>query len=452
MEEKQKTHAETEHQLSALPESDIELKSEEFQEILGSVPPWILRKGITLVGVITLFIFAGSAVFKYPDILSTSMTLTGASPATTLIARVSGKIDILYVLDQQEIKAGTYLAILENTACAKDIQFLKEYVEQLNYDTDSLTPLLPRKLKLGSLHHSYSVFYGTLFEFNEFKRLKYYKRKIDYMEKKISQYHHSYHNILRQKKIIDEQFRLCQNQYNRDSILYQRGMISAEESEQARNQYLQSNLSMENIRYSIQDIELQMTQLEENLLEAEYEYMDKKNTFTMQLRHYTSQLLAEIQEWEMNYALVAPTNGKVTFTNYWVENQNVIAGETVFTIVPHDNERIIGKAQMPLTRSGKVRPGQKVNIRFMNFPDSEYGVVKGIVENISMVPVKNTVGEDHYTVEIALPNGLLTSYNRELPYQPEAQAQADIITDDLSLLQRFIMPLKKIITESISYE
>ena len=32
--------------------SDIELRSEEFQEVLGSVPHWILRWGITVLAAV----------------------------------------------------------------------------------------------------------------------------------------------------------------------------------------------------------------------------------------------------------------------------------------------------------------------------------------------------------------------------------------------------------------
>ncbi len=35
-------------------DKQIELRSEEFQEVLGSVPSWILRRGITLIAIIIL--------------------------------------------------------------------------------------------------------------------------------------------------------------------------------------------------------------------------------------------------------------------------------------------------------------------------------------------------------------------------------------------------------------
>lgn len=52
-------------------------------------------------------------------------------------------------------------------------------------------------------------------------------------------------------------------------------------------------------------------------------------------------------------------------------------------------------------------------------------------------------------VDIQLPNGLRTSYDKELPFLPEMEGQADIITEDISLLERFLMPIRKVITEGI---
>ncbi|NDV59403.1 HlyD family efflux transporter periplasmic adaptor subunit [Bacteroides sp. 519] len=427
----------------------IELRSEEFQEILGSVPSWILRMGITIIGIFVLVILIGSAVFKYPDIISTSMTLTSTTPATSLIARSSGKIQKLDVVDKQEVKPGDYLAVIENPAAREDIQKLKQYIEVFSENIDTTIVLPSKDLKLGSMQSLYSSFYITLFDYREFKRLKYYDQKIDFMQAKISQYQGYYENIVGQKKIVDEQFQLNSNQYKRDSILMERGVISPESFETTRNQYLQGSLSLENIQATIQNTELQITQMKESLLDTEYQYHDRKNQLETQLKTYIAQLLMEIQSWELNYALIAPIAGSVTFTNYWTENQNVTAGDIVFTIVPGDNKEIIGKAEMPLDRSGKVKVGQKVNIRFVNFPDNEYGIIKGKLKNISMVPVKNSQGIDCYTIEIELPNGLVTTYKKELPYLPGMQAQADIITEDISLLGRFFMPVRKIWTERV---
>ena len=76
-------------------------------------------------------------------------------------------------------------------------------------------------------------------------------------------------------------------------------------------------------------------------------------------------------------------NGTVDISKYWNVNQNLTAGETVFTIIPETSGQIIGRALLPIAGSGKVKPEQAVNVRFLNFPDTEYGIVRGVVRNIS---------------------------------------------------------------------
>ncbi len=197
-----------------------------------------------------------------------------------------------------------------------------------------------------------------------------------------------------------------------------------------------------------------MVQLRESLLDTENQYADSQRTLVTQLNNLTAQLSTSIQTWELNYVLSAPIDGHISFANYWAENQNISAQQEIFTIVPLEQGKIIGKAMLPIARSGKVKIGQKVNIRFQNFPENEFGIVRGVVENISQVPVETVnsltgTRESSYVVSICLPDGLKTNYNKSLPFLPQMQAQADIITEDLSLLTRFFLPLKRIWKEGM---
>jgi HlyD family secretion protein len=265
---------------------------------------------------------------------------------------------------------------------------------------------------------------------------------------RIARYEKQYGTLLNQQRITDEQFLLVQKQYRRDSLLNVKELISEEEMEISKNVYLQSLLSRENMLSSLNSLQIQIGQLKESLLDTKQQDVEKTNGLQTLLQTLVSQLQTGIEEWELSYVLRAPVDGKVTFANYWVENQNVSSGEEVFTVVPVSQTRLIGKAMLPIARSGKVEIGQKVNIRLQNFPENEYGILRGKVSNISPVPVQT--GEiAYYAVEIALPNQLITTYKKELPYLPNMQGQADIVTEDISLLERFVLPVKKIIKESI---
>ncbi len=430
-------------------ESDnIELRGEEFQEILGFVPPWILRWGIIVIAIFVLLLLAGSAIFKYPDTIPAQMILTSTSPANAIMAKTTGKLQELFVTDNQHVGQGQYLAVVENPACTKDIQFLKNYLALFSVHSDSATNLPPKELKLGSFQSLYSSFYINLFDYMEFKRLEYYPKKIEIMKIKIQKNEKQYNNLLYQQIIVEEQLNISKKQYERDSSLHKKAFFSDEEVEKSKSQHLQVRLSKENMHSTLENMEIQTIQMKESLLDIEHQYIDRKNTLETQLKTYVNQLHNEIQAWEMTYVFQAPVNGHVTFTNIWVENQNVMAGSIVFNVVPDQKGEYIGKALLPLARSGKVKTGQKVNVRFNNFPDNEFGMVKGVVKNISLTPSKDQ-NMSNYVIEIGFSDGLVTTYKKELPFLSEMEAQADIITEDISLLERFFMPLRKILKESL---
>lgn len=427
----------------------IELRSDDFQEILESIPHWILRWGITIVFIVTLTLIIGSLIFKYPDTISGSVTLTGTNPVTEIVAKSSGKIQKLYIKDNQIVRTGDFLAIIENSAKVEDILKLKKTLEILVLDLDTLNLIPSEHLQLGNLQSSYSSFYLIMFEYKRFKELAYYLKKISLVKERILKNKNYYNNMLKQQKATLELYKISTLQYERDSVLTGRGVLSKEEFEKSYNQHLQTYLSLEGMNGSLENLQIQLKQMHESLFDTEYEYIEKKKNLEIQIYSLINQLKTEIEAWELNYVLSAPINGQITFSKYWIENQNMLAGDIVFNIVPSTHGEIIGKALLPIEGSGKVKIGQKVNIRFENYPDTQYGIVKGYVKNISLVPSSSN-NKSNYTIDIMLSDGLKTSYNRSLPYLPNMVGKADIITDDISLLERFLLPLKKNITEGLN--
>ena len=105
---------------------EIELRSEEVQEVMNKIPPAILRYGITvLLGIITA-ILTISAFFSYPDSIDTEFTLTTQTPPAYIIAKTGGRIEALYVRNEQIIRQGDILGIIGNVANTEDILFLRD--------------------------------------------------------------------------------------------------------------------------------------------------------------------------------------------------------------------------------------------------------------------------------------------------------------------------------------
>ena len=425
---------------------NIELRSEEFQEVLGRIPNWMLRWGITILASLTLLFLIGSAFFKYPDIISTAMTLTGSTPTAAVVAKISGRLDSLYVRDNQNVRSGEYLAVIENSAKTEDVLLLQKYLASFVISKSDLSPV--RNLCLGNMQSTYAVFCSTLFNYKEFIRSGFYSAKKKFIQNRIAQGELQYRDIVRQKDIAGQQLELVTKQFIRDSILYREGALSDEKYGQSRNDYLQERLVYENIQVSLNNISMQVMQMKETLLDVEQQFVEKENIFLTQLNLQMQQLNNEIRDWEMTYVILAPISGKITFTTYWVKNQNISAGEEIFNIIPTDRVELVGKALLPIARSGKVKVGQNVNIRFENFPENEFGMVNGTVKNISLVPIKTETGS-YYVVEVIFQHGLQTTYKKELPFLHRMNARADIITEQMSLLERFFMPLRKLWNEQL---
>ncbi len=422
----------------------VELRSEEVQEVLGAVPHWVLRWGITLLATIVFILLVGSWFFKYPDTIAATMVLTGNTPPASVVAKTSGHLKELNVSDNQWVNAGDYLGVIENPASTEDMLQLNRQVETLIRYPDSVVCFPYKELKLGSVQGLYVSFLRSLTNYRLFIEQNYYPQKITSIRERIGQYETYYQGMEAQHKTAQDQHRIAQVQFQRDSVLAKKGVLSQSELDNAITQQLQSRHTLQGSASSLENQRIQIAQLRESLLDMEKQYIDNKNTLETELQTTAIQLINEIKTWELNYALVAPVSGQVTFTSYWSENQQVTAGEGIFTVIPDNKTTLVGKALLPAARSGKVKAGQKVNVYFRNFPDEEFGMVRGVVKNISLVPV-----EDNYTVEVAFPEGLLTTYKQTLPFSQEMTANVEIITDDLRLLERFFMPIRKILKEHI---
>ena len=70
---------------------EIELRSEEVQEVMSHVPVWILRWGITVLFCIVIILLIGSYLFKYPDVVEAEITVSTQNPPAYVVARVANQ-------------------------------------------------------------------------------------------------------------------------------------------------------------------------------------------------------------------------------------------------------------------------------------------------------------------------------------------------------------------------
>jgi HlyD family secretion protein len=180
-------------------------------------------------------------------------------------------------------------------------------------------------------------------------------------------------------------------------------------------------------------------------VDAEMEFADQKKKAQNSLIEAMNVLKSRLAYWEQAFIIRSPIVGKVSFTNFYNKNQQVKKDEIVFAVIPEIQSQIVGRISLPLKGAGKVAAGQKVNIRFDNFPYMEYGFLKGTVKSISLMP-----NNENYVVEVQLPQDMKTNYNIPLKFSQEMKGSAEIITEDLRLIQRFFNPVRSMLKHRVS--
>lgn len=421
---------------------NLHLRSEEVQEILGRPPRLIVRVGITVILLVVAGLFVGSYFIKYPDIVSATITVNTENLPAAVMAKSSGRIDSLYVSEKQHVEAGDILAVLENTADVKDVMWVKAALDgtDSSWRTSSASPL-----QLGDIQSAYTAFTKAKKDHDYFVSADYHNKKIAVINRQIAAQKNILQKSSAQLNVSREQLASAKRIFSMDSSLFAKGMISVAEYESAKNAYLQQLQSYESARLGIDNQQMGILQSEQSVFDLEQQRTETENGLQVALAGAAENLRTQIAAWEKNYLVTAPCSGVVTMTKYWQKNQNVSAGEVLLTVVPEGDVRIIGKILLPLQGAGKVKEGQTVNVKFDNYPYMEYGMVKVEIRNISLVPIEVKEGEKAYMLEVEFPEKLTTTYGKELKFSQDMAGTAEIITEDLRLLDKFTNPIKSVI-------
>lgn len=418
---------------------EVEIRSEEVQEILGQPPRWITRWGITVLFASLLFFFVLSCFLKYPDIISGVVTVVTDTPPASVVARSNGKIEKLFVRNNQNVKAGEVLGLIENPARYDDVLKVKALVDDFSLDGGPAF-IYNARYSLGELQRPFSDFVKRLADYNHFLTLDHHNKKIASLSVQVEKLNAYQARLAAQKNVLEQDMTLAEKQLRRDSLLFADKVMARADYEKAESAYLQKKYALEGARSALANCDIQVAQLQQLISDTRMQREDEKNKLELALKEAAETAAGAIAAWEQAYVLKAPISGSITFTRFWSDNQNIKAGDVAFTIVPAAGEKLLGKVTLPLAGSGKVKAGQEVNIKFFNYPYMEYGIVKGKVKSVSLVPADN-----NYYLELELTNGLTSSYGKTLSFSQEMQGSADIITEDARLIERMLRPIRHIV-------
>lgn len=421
---------------------NIELRSESVQDILTQPPHWMIRWGNTVIFIILLLILLMSYIIKYPEFVPASVVITSQNPPEKLEARANSKIEKIWIKDHQKVNKGQVMMVLQSTADYNDILELKHLVDSLSPNELQSFPLQKTSaLKLGEIQGDYNNFAKAFQDERLFTRLQPYAPENLAADQSLSEYRGRIANLQQQKSLENAKYELTRKNFQRSQELFNQGVIPAVELENEKIKFLQAEQSLKNISISLSQIQEAISNIHKTKSGTSINAEKDKINYSSQTLQLYEQLRKSLRQWEQNYLIVSSTSGTVSFQQFWGENQFVKSGDVVMSVLPENRESLVGRMQIPSANSGKVQTGQKVLIKLDNYRYQEYGIIEGKVRNISLTPDD----KENYYVDIVLPKGLKTSYNKILTFDKELKGNAEIVTEDLRLIERFFYQIRKLL-------
>ena len=419
------------------------LYSDPVREIMGKPPRRILRWGTTIMFLVfVLFIFFAWLI-RYPDIIPAAVEITTTNPPVTLVTKITGHINSLFVKEREKVNVGQLVALMETTASMKEIELLKQTIDTIKTPETLSSRLLPAFSELGELQGFYGTFLKNLSDLNNYMINDFYGSKIASLTDEINGIQEFISRLSIKEKLYSENQRLEAKKYSRDSSLFVSKVIAESGLENSHQSLLRVSMELQQARLDHSSKTIELSEKRQQLQDYRITRIDEKEKLVSVLHETFLNLKAQINLWENTYLLISPIEGIVSFTKFWSVNQSVVKDEPVVSIVPIDAGKFLGRINLKMERSGKVKTGMVVNIKLSGYPYMEYGMVRGIVKSKSLVPA-----EDAYVIEIELPNGLTTLYGKTLDFTQNMQGTAEIITENIRLIQKIVNPFRYMVSRN----
>lgn len=420
--------------------AELEVRSAEVQEIIGRPPHWLIRGGTGGFLLVLSIIFIAATVIKYPDAISTRLEVSALNAPKVLQSRTSGKIVKLHYENNEKVEQDEVIAWLESTGDHQEVLELAEKVDSMRtwMQQNKLQSIEAIEIggfsELGELQTNFQSFEQAYREFLTYlpggfvsEQQKMLNQELEYNERLLEK-------LNEQKKIQEISLEVAQKEYDMQEQLTDRDLAAPIELERAKNDLASNRLPLKQTETSIINNQVSQISKKKEVMELNKQIKEQQSIFLQELNI----LKSAIDDWMSDYLVIAPIDGNLVYAGIFQENQNLESGERIGYIQP-ENTEFFGQMAVAQQSFGKIEEGQKVLVNFSGFPEQEYGTVAGEIDYLSSFPVQDSV----FIAKVDFPDGFTTNYDTEIPPSNGMVGQAEIITQDMRLVERIYNNLTK---------
>ena len=424
-------------------ENGIDVRSEEVQEILGTPPKWLIRWGTTIAfAVVVMFGWLGFLI-KYPDVVSADIKVTSADPPKRIIAENSLNISKVWVNNEDTVKLGQILITFNAKGNFEDIIELDKALSKIAFVNDStLLAFNPkRELILGDIQDE---LYDFIEKQDEYKR----QSGSEFDDLDVVQLNQELNNLTRSILIdrrsikkLEEELAIVNRRYDEQDRGVREKVVAKRTLNRTKERMLGLERERQGLEAAIKTKEFQIQTIQNRINGVEKDNEVNKEIAMDELEGSFNNLRNQLETWKKNYTITSPIDGIVTISEAISDNQYVTKGQLLTQVIPFAQGDIMGKINLNLSGSGKVRQGQEVIVKFASHPFLEFGAVKGVVSWKGTIPSNNSV-----PVKVKFPNGLITTTGKTIKRNQEMIGRAEIITADKRFIERIFENVRRSIS------
>lgn len=287
---------------------EIELRSEEVQELLGTPPPWLIRWGLLFVLILIIFVAWLLYWLPYQETVTTTIKIKREQPAEEIISPEAGTISNVLVQSEDTVEAGQTLIVFRSLAEFGDVHYLDDLLGQVNVEQDSMLLHfnIPSDLILGALKNDVYRFNDKQQEAQKFREGRISQMSLDEIRQEIRQEDRAIRQETRTKEVTEQSLQIRQEELRRLRNLDQQGLLGDyNQVRSAERLKLDAERSLQDIETSIQarraNIRLLRKQLERTATITETSAQNAIES----LRDAFDQLKTAVNQWRRNNLLVA---------------------------------------------------------------------------------------------------------------------------------------------------
>lgn len=412
-------------------------RSEELQEILGRMPSWPVRWGsIAILGLMAaLLIYAWKV--RSPELIRGEAVVMGKRPPAKVRAERSGIIGKLWEDGGVVVEAGERIFFIGKRERMRSVKALLEEARKAKRSLrmgERPPPFPSRKVKEESLQGAVQKVKSSFSDYERASEREEELRGSDEREKRIRYARHRLEIQKERKELLKVETAQAEEALRTKRELMEEGAATRKEMREAKRRLLQKEKERKAVERRCFLARSQLSELREGAERSKKEMREEKRKAKEDLSLALENFQRRAEAWLSKRTVKAPIGGELNKLLPVKEGRWIEKGKAPFVIVPR-SDGYRARGSFPEKGFGKVEKGMEVLLELPEYPRSEYGVLKGRVENASPLSV-----DGEYQVDIRLENGLRTNFGRKVEVEGRTSAEAALKTKEKKLLERIFTP------------